>query len=90
MLYCIKSFLFLLDFFPETVVKDQTSVGNLATVAVLPISKDIQITSFTFELQHALQAIGKSRDHFDFTGLFEIMFAIQPSFIFSENLKCVV
>ncbi|XP_078313356.1 patatin-like phospholipase domain-containing protein 7 isoform X5 [Crassostrea virginica] len=44
----------------DPVVKDQTSVGNLATVAVLPISKDIQITSFTFELQHALQAIGST------------------------------
>lgn len=43
----------------DPVVKDQTSVGNLATVAVLPISRDVQITSFTLELQHALQVIGK-------------------------------
>lgn len=43
----------------DPVVKDQTSVGNLATVAVLPISRDVQITSFTLELQHALEVIGK-------------------------------
>lgn len=43
----------------DPVVKDQTSVGNLATVAVLPISREVQITSFTLELQHALQVIGK-------------------------------
>ncbi|XP_052697181.1 patatin-like phospholipase domain-containing protein 7 isoform X2 [Crassostrea angulata] len=44
----------------DPVVKDQTSVGNLATVAVLPISRDVQITSFTLELQHALQVIGST------------------------------
>ncbi|XP_048732326.2 patatin-like phospholipase domain-containing protein 7 isoform X2 [Ostrea edulis] len=50
------------DSFPiaDPVVKDKTSVGNLATVAVLPISKDVQVTSFTLELQHALTAIGSS------------------------------
>lgn len=47
------------DLFIDPVVKDKTSVGNLATVAVLPISKDVQVTSFTLELQHALTAIGK-------------------------------
>jgi hypothetical protein len=47
------------DVFIDSVVKDKTSVGNLATVAVLPISKDVQVTSFTLELQHALTAIGK-------------------------------
>lgn len=51
----------------DPVVKDQTSVGNLATVAVLPISREVQITSFTLELQHALQVIGKiqnGKNHF--------------------------
>ncbi|XP_062597845.1 patatin-like phospholipase domain-containing protein 7 isoform X3 [Saccostrea cucullata] len=51
-----------LNSFPiaDPVMKEETSVGNLATVAVLPISKDVQITSFTLELQHALQAIGST------------------------------
>ncbi|XP_061173760.1 patatin-like phospholipase domain-containing protein 7 isoform X2 [Saccostrea echinata] len=51
-----------LNSFPiaDPVMKEETSVGNLATVAVLPINKDVQITSFTLELQHALQAIGST------------------------------
>lgn len=33
-------------------------VTNLATVAVLPVSENVPVQSFTMELQHALNAIG--------------------------------
>ncbi|KAL5008772.1 hypothetical protein ScPMuIL_014353 [Solemya velum] len=39
-------------------VENRQSVTNLATVAVLPISKDVPLTNFTLELQHSLNAIG--------------------------------
>lgn len=34
--------------------------SNLSTVAVLPVSEDVPLTTFTLELQHALLAIGQS------------------------------
>ncbi|XP_026199347.1 patatin-like phospholipase domain-containing protein 7 isoform X1 [Anabas testudineus] len=33
-------------------------VSNLSTVAILPVSEEVPLTSFTLELQHALSAIG--------------------------------
>ncbi|XP_021366997.1 patatin-like phospholipase domain-containing protein 7 isoform X5 [Mizuhopecten yessoensis] len=39
-------------------IVENRSVSNLATVAVLPISKDVPISTFTLELQNALKAIG--------------------------------
>lgn len=33
--------------------------SNLSTVAVLPVSEDVPLTTFTLELQHALLAIGE-------------------------------
>lgn len=35
--------------------------SNLSTVAVLPVSEDVPLTTFTLELQHALLAIGEGR-----------------------------
>uniref|UniRef100_A0A8I3WE72 lysophospholipase n=1 Tax=Callithrix jacchus TaxID=9483 RepID=A0A8I3WE72_CALJA len=32
---------------------------NLSTVAVMPVSEDVPLTTFTLELEHALSAIGK-------------------------------
>ncbi|KAJ8307609.1 hypothetical protein KUTeg_014840 [Tegillarca granosa] len=37
---------------------ENKTVTNLATVAVLPISKDVPVTNFALELQHALKDIG--------------------------------
>lgn len=34
--------------------------SNLSTVAVLPVSEEVPLTTFTLELQHALLAIGES------------------------------
>lgn len=33
--------------------------SNLSTVAVLPVSEEVPLTTFTLELQHALLAIGE-------------------------------
>lgn len=33
--------------------------GNLSTVAAMPVSEDVPLTTFALELQHALSAIGK-------------------------------
>lgn len=35
--------------------------SNLSTVAVLPVSEEVPLTTFTLELQHALLAIGHTR-----------------------------
>jgi len=35
--------------------------SNLSTVAVLPVSEEVPLTTFTMELQHALIAIGKPK-----------------------------
>ncbi|XP_067825647.1 patatin-like phospholipase domain-containing protein 7 isoform X1 [Heptranchias perlo] len=46
----------------HTVSNKWESVGNpasnLSTVAILPVSEDVPITTFTLELRHALSAIG--------------------------------
>lgn len=34
--------------------------SNLSTVAIMPVSEDVPLTTFTLELKHALSAIGKS------------------------------
>ncbi|XP_055360193.1 patatin-like phospholipase domain-containing protein 7 isoform X2 [Betta splendens] len=36
----------------------ETLASNLSTVAILPVSEEVPLTSFTLELQHALSAIG--------------------------------
>ena len=40
-------------------VENWALTTNLATVAVLPVSDDVPLMSFTLELQHALHAIGQ-------------------------------
>lgn len=39
-------------------VEPRPTVANLATVAVLPVSDKVPLSSFTLELQHALNGIG--------------------------------
>ncbi|XP_025112163.1 neuropathy target esterase-like isoform X2 [Pomacea canaliculata] len=42
----------------SSAVENVSMVTNLATVAVLPVSENVPVQSFTMELQHALNAIG--------------------------------
>nr|XP_034491984.1 patatin-like phospholipase domain-containing protein 7 isoform X12 [Marmota flaviventris] len=37
--------------------------GNLSTVAAMPVSEDVPLTTFALELQHALSAIGRLHAH---------------------------
>ncbi|GAB1610265.1 patatin-like phospholipase domain-containing protein 7 [Argonauta hians] len=39
-------------------IENRLLVSNLSTVAVVPVSRDVPLTNFVLELQHALNAIG--------------------------------
>lgn len=38
---------------------ERSTVDNLATIAIVPITEDVPLTNFSLELQHALLSIGK-------------------------------
>ncbi|XP_035824813.1 patatin-like phospholipase domain-containing protein 7 [Aplysia californica] len=37
---------------------ERTTVANLATIAIVPVTEDVPLTNFSLELQHALLSIG--------------------------------
>ena len=50
---------FHIDISEHRNVEPRPTVANLATVAVLPVSDKVPLSTFTLELQHTLNAIGK-------------------------------
>lgn len=41
-------------------VESRPAQSNFSTVAIVPVSDDVPLSAFTYELFHCLNAIGKS------------------------------
>lgn len=49
----------MLDFLDAYSKMERSTVANLATIAIVPVTEDVPTTNFALELQHALLTIGK-------------------------------